>query len=877
MQINSHVVRRWIDILILSLVGTIGFLLLSEIAGLKEWAKSFATLPPLVQIVLAMFGGAALLVPLLHFVHPTWKQFRLFHLYPPVWLASIVGIAGIFAVRTYYGLGPVYEVWDWLLAGLSVAIGIAMFLYYSRSSIYPLAPVPIRSAPNHKPLGDWKSIESWIHSKEVIQQPDQDHFGHLSLAKRMAGILLESNRSGDLASIGLMGPYGSGKSSLLNLVEHELKSQRVITDSPILLCRVSCWGFDDSSAALSHVLSEVVSTLGGYVDTISIRSLPESYQKTLAAAGSWWQTLGEGLASTGGPTEQLKRLEPVLAATKIRLVIAIEDVDRNESRSFDPQQIQSMLERIRSVKGVTFILSAGSTANGRVDFAKLCDHIERIPSINWRTMFAMMKTLRSRCLSFGHIIDPLSVDLRNGFEQEFLRSPITLEQINSAMDPGTMAGSRAVLSLMRTPRALKHALRHTLKTWSALNGEIDFDDLLLANILRYGAPEAFDFLVEHGDTFRLSSKEPDNDLKKNALTEKRKKYRRLWASTANNASWDPSSALQLIVHLFPAARPLLSEGRPSIRDKRIQGVQITEPNDYWERLLAEGLGENEPRDQHVLKLIANAADGSISDLAKWLLRDEKHADIWEHFAASMRGDRLLLLAESVIDLLIATHGSKAVGDHDALIAIWRRSNRRTQELIDAKDWLTRQVTKALPTSIQLCNDLYYYWTSFQYGIVSVEERDDVRRAIYDATKTNVAFPSSEAFINALNSGKPYTLYQLVFSPDNRDPQSVLCEPEDWRWLAPLIVNAAKANPDVLIPQITYLVGNFSHQRTDFGHEEMYLLNHELVGKLFGTESRAAYKELLKPITAHSEKIQTFVNAARVQASEWLATDMELKK
>jgi hypothetical protein len=51
--------------------------------------------------------------------------------------------------------------------------------------------------------------------------------------------------------------------------------------------------------------------------------------------------------------------------------------------------------------------------------------------------------------------------------------------------------------LLKTPRSLKATLRRTVKTWDILHGEIDLNDLIILNVLRYGAPEALDFLMDN--------------------------------------------------------------------------------------------------------------------------------------------------------------------------------------------------------------------------------------------------------------------------------------------------------------------------------------------------------------------------------------------
>ena len=62
-----------------------------------------------------------------------------------------------------------------------------------------------------------------------------------------------------------------------------------------------------------------------------------------------------------------------------------------------------------------------------------------------------------------------------------------------------MSLPQAVASLLDTPRSLRHALGRTFSAWQTLCGEIDFDHLLAVNVLRFGAPACFLFLVRRWD------------------------------------------------------------------------------------------------------------------------------------------------------------------------------------------------------------------------------------------------------------------------------------------------------------------------------------------------------------------------------------------
>jgi hypothetical protein len=89
-----------------------------------------------------------------------------------------------------------------------------------------------------------KSLTEWLGDEREIEDPSQDCFDFAPRAQRVLDILLREERS----CVAIIGPYGSGKSSLLNLVETEVRRQQAVGPAhpgPALwFCRISCWGFE---------------------------------------------------------------------------------------------------------------------------------------------------------------------------------------------------------------------------------------------------------------------------------------------------------------------------------------------------------------------------------------------------------------------------------------------------------------------------------------------------------------------------------------------------------------------------------------------------------------------------------------------------------
>ncbi|MEV7339453.1 hypothetical protein [Streptomyces sp. NPDC093544] len=63
----------------------------------------------------------------------------------------------------------------------------------------------------------------WIIEDSAIASPDQDRFDYRSVSRELFGIVRGSNQ---LLAVGLPGPFGSGKSSVVGLLADELRGDK---------------------------------------------------------------------------------------------------------------------------------------------------------------------------------------------------------------------------------------------------------------------------------------------------------------------------------------------------------------------------------------------------------------------------------------------------------------------------------------------------------------------------------------------------------------------------------------------------------------------------------------------------------------------------
>ena len=113
----------------------------------------------------------------------------------------------------------------------------------------------------------------------------------------------------------------------------------------------------------------------------------------------------------------------------------------------------------------------------------------------------------------------------------------------------------AVPKLLLTPRLLKHTLRRMRGAWQALHGEIDFDDLLMVNVLRSAAPEAFDFVHYHIHELRQAENGKLRSVvqatNQPTSAEDTNTPEALYRDYIKKVSWNAKAAYDIIEILFP--------------------------------------------------------------------------------------------------------------------------------------------------------------------------------------------------------------------------------------------------------------------------------------------------------------------------------------
>jgi hypothetical protein len=97
----------------------------------------------------------------------------------------------------------------------------------------------------------------WPNPDRPITSGDQDALGRDRFAKRIAAVINDVRQVEESSVLAIVGPWGSGKSSVINLACAELKT----LDSSWKVCPARIWASPDASGVIAEIFAAIRSAL----------------------------------------------------------------------------------------------------------------------------------------------------------------------------------------------------------------------------------------------------------------------------------------------------------------------------------------------------------------------------------------------------------------------------------------------------------------------------------------------------------------------------------------------------------------------------------------------------------------------------------------
>ncbi|EHK5438655.1 TPA: hypothetical protein PKO72_004305 [Aeromonas hydrophila] len=344
--------------------------------------------------------------------------------------------------------------------------------HFLKSIRQSLATKPPLDEHNEEP-----NAEHWHQYEKPILTLNQDRLNRGELVNRLCNVIT-SNENADTRGIAIIGPFGIGKSSVINMALSEIQ----MAFHSYIPCRINSWGTYSSEEQIQkYIIEQVINSLGKVTSTTSLSGLPSKYIHTLKGAQSLWLDILPIFDNHSSPGSQLAEIDNLLVNLKIKIIIIIEDLDRNKDAEAMLNSIAPLIDTLNENSSFRFILSIGQKLNNPEIINRICRYKEYI-SLDREHVQNSIK----ECLN--KIVQMKKLTYKGNYKDFF----------STTTSDKTIATRDALLSYITNPRELKIILRQMELDWnSSLHGCCDILDLFAITTLMHYEPILITSILNH--------------------------------------------------------------------------------------------------------------------------------------------------------------------------------------------------------------------------------------------------------------------------------------------------------------------------------------------------------------------------------------------
>lgn len=444
-----------------------------------------------------------------------------------------------------------------------------------------------------------------IWRDDPLSSREGDDLGTVHIAEKAAELIKETHSFGSSTVIGLVGPWGSGKSSIAAMCCQILDEDRLEDGSPKwAIGRFTPWATSDAYTMMEDFYSALVGALPAdkgkrvreklgrliRAGTPALKLIPYAGSVASDSAG----LLAEKLLEQQSWAEAFQEASDRLAAEKTPVLIVVDDVDRLQQT-----ELVNLLKVVRLLgrfPGVSYLLAYDE----QTLFANL-QRAELGTSTRHEARLFMEKVVQYPVTVPPLLESQIMGLLDSGLERLFMDLDRFIDEADTRL--GLLVD--VYLSQLRTPRAINRFLAQVRLTLSMHDsGEIDDVDVIMLTLLRVQFPDLFAALPQ------WKSELTGSGMSRRIFTIKDEgpDFESLWSTVDEGA--DRRDARSVMKVLFPRTDGNRGDGP---RQRICNG-------DYFDRYFLNAVPTHDITDGEVRRALEEAGTpGSAHDLLRQLV------------------------------------------------------------------------------------------------------------------------------------------------------------------------------------------------------------------------------------------------------------------
>lgn len=320
------------------------------------------------------------------------------------------------------------------------------------------------------------------YSDNPIQSSEGDLFGISGFAKSLASGILKMQRPEGMV-VAINGPWGSGKSSVINLLKQQLHS--TVDDNKLSIITFNPWWFKGEDALTLEFFSALQKSMKPSLSKKSKKVLPKLLKRIVAAApaadavgaAGWGTVTGtvlgwvSGWIDSGENVEDLfNELSKELAHANKRFVIIIDDIDR-----LSPDEALTVFRLIKSVgrlPNTTYVLAFDRILSEKMVSERFpsegANFLEKIIQVSFDIPLPSTQSLNA-------YLSKHLEKILGGVDEDFVTH--IMNMFHDIVSPE-----------IRTPRDASRYLNALSLTWPCVAGEVDVGDFIALEAYRLFQP-----------------------------------------------------------------------------------------------------------------------------------------------------------------------------------------------------------------------------------------------------------------------------------------------------------------------------------------------------------------------------------------------------